>query len=86
MSKSLKYASEKAGLEPGSLVHVGDVFHPQTRMTVIDYGKDHYRESQQSNLEESLKHRDSDSITWVIIEGLGDANIVEAIGEQNDAT
>jgi magnesium transporter len=81
MSKSLKYASEKAGLEPGSLVHVGDVFHPQTRMTVIDYGKDHYRESQQSNLEESLKHRDSDSITWVIIEGLGDANIVEAIGE-----
>ena len=35
MSKSLKYASEKAGLEPGSLVHVGDVFHPQTEKLLV---------------------------------------------------
>jgi magnesium transporter len=81
MSKSLKYASEKAGLEPGSLVHVGDVFHPQTRMTVIDYGKDHYEEHQLSGLDDIRKSRNSNSITWVIIEGLADAEIVESIGE-----
>jgi len=39
MSESLSYASEKSGLPPGSLVHVGEVHKHEHKITVIDYDK-----------------------------------------------
>ncbi len=36
MSESLSYASEKSGLPPGSLVHVGEVHKHEHKITVID--------------------------------------------------
>ncbi len=81
MSTSLKYPSEKQGLDPGSLVHVGDVHYPVTRITLVDYSRDHYESHTVSSLEEILEYRNRESITWVIIEGLADASIIESIGK-----
>jgi magnesium transporter len=50
-------------------------------MTVIDYSADHYEERPISSLLEVLDLRSRDSITWVIIEGLADAKVIESIGE-----
>jgi len=81
MSTSLKYPSEKQGLDPGSLVHVGDVHHSVTRITLVDYSKDHYESHNVSSVEEILEYRNRESITWAIIEGLADASIIESIGK-----
>lgn len=81
MSKSLKNSSEKKGLDPGLLVHVGAVHQAVTRMTVVDYSKDHYDEKSVASLEEILDYRNKESITWVIIEGLADGTIIESIGK-----
>jgi len=81
ISKNRKRSSHKSGLAPGSLIHIGDIHHPDTRLTLIDYSEDHYERRSLSSIDEALSYRDRDSITWVTIEGLADASIVESIGE-----
>lgn len=80
MIDSLTKSSEKSGLPPGSLVHVGDVLENETRMSVIDYGKEHIEEQQIQSLDEIFKYKDSNTVTWVIIEGLTNVDIIERIG------
>jgi magnesium transporter len=84
MSSSLKYASDKKGLGPGSLIHVGDVHGPDTSMTLINYSKKHYNKHKVSTLEEILQHQTSGSVTWIIVEGLADTGVIEAIGDHFD--
>ncbi|MEZ5570864.1 MAG: magnesium/cobalt transporter CorA [Halioglobus sp.] len=84
MQQSLKYASDKIGLGPGSLIHVGDVMQSETRITLIDYNDDHFTQYTVNSLEDILQYRETDSITWVIVEGLADANIIGSIGNYFD--
>jgi magnesium transporter len=78
--ESLRKISEKAGLPPGSLVHVGDVVETVTRMSVIDYSKENIEEQQIQSIDEILKYKESNTVTWVIIEGLANVDIIESIG------
>ncbi len=75
------YASDKTGLPPGSLVHVGNVLTEETRISVVDYSKDVATETQISSIDELLSYRQSDTVTWVIVEGLSNVGVVEQIGE-----
>ncbi|MEZ5503447.1 MAG: magnesium/cobalt transporter CorA [Halioglobus sp.] len=84
MSVSLKYASEKSGLGPGSLVHVGDVHEAGSRITLVDYSADHCQKHAAASLEDILSYRDTASVTWVIVEGLSDLSIIESIGANFD--
>ena len=81
MTKSGTRSSHKSGLAPGSLIHIGDIHHPDTQLTLIDYSEDHCEQRSLLSIDDALKYRDQDSITWVTIEGLADASIVESIGE-----
>ena len=80
MTESLRNISEKSGLPPGSLVHVGDVREAESRITLIDYSKEDIVELTIQSVDEILKYKDSDTVTWVIIEGLANVEIVEKIG------
>ena len=81
MPKARKNASYKSGLAPGSLIHIGDIHHDSTQITLVDYSEEHCEKRLLSSIDEALQYRDQDSITWVTIEGLADASIVESIGE-----
>ncbi len=80
MTESLNKPSDKLGMGPGSLIHVGDVIESDTRITIIDYDKETVNEQQIDSIDEILNYKDSDSVTWVIIEGLSKVDIVEGIG------
>jgi magnesium transporter len=80
MTESSSNISGKVGLPPGSLVHVGDILETATRITMIDYSKDVLVEHQIQSIDEILEYKDSDTVTWVIIEGLSNVEIVEQIG------
>ncbi len=80
MSESLHRTSEKTGLIPGSLIHVGEVLDTQSRISLVDYSKEHVKEEQVESIEDVLKYKDVQSITWVIVEGLAEVHIVEKIG------
>ena len=73
--------SQKLGLPPGSLIHIGEIHHTQTKMTIVDYNQESMEVTQIGSLEEMLKYSESDTITWVIIEGLTNIEIVQRIGE-----
>ena len=81
MTESLSTAAEKSGLPPGSLVHVGNIQETVTRISVIDYSEDNIEEKQIQSVDQILKYKASDSVTWVVIEGLKNVEIVERIGK-----
>ncbi len=81
MSNSLSSASEKSGLPPGFLVHVGKVHPHENTITVVNYNKTSLEKSTVNSIEEVLTYRNTDSITWVMIEGLKDIATIDAIGK-----
>src|SRR2546422_2876781 len=70
----------KAGLAPGSLVHVGAPRGEATRLQVIDYGPDRYQERTAMPVQECLPLRDTPSVTWINVDGLGDVDVIEKLG------
>ncbi|MFT6986658.1 MAG: magnesium transporter [Psychromonas sp.] len=80
MTESINAVSKKSGLPPGSLIHVGSVLETVTRMTVIDYSEDNVKEKEIQSVDEFLKYKNRDTMTWVIIEGLTNVSIIEQIG------
>ena len=49
-------------------------------MSVIDYSKENIEEQEIESVDDILKYKDSNTVTWVIIEGLTNVTIVERIG------
>lgn len=84
MNKSLNKPSEKSGMGPGTLVHVGEVPQSATRMTVVNYATDNFEQVEFESIDEILKFKDSETITWVTIEGLTNIDVIEELGEKFD--
>lgn len=84
MAESLSLASKKSGLPPGSLVHVGEVHAHDNIITVIDYSKSAINRHTIESIEELLPFKETDTITWVIIEGLTDISTIDTIGQYFD--
>lgn len=81
MSDSLSNISDKSGMSPGSLVHIGDVLELKPTIYITDYSKDHIEERYISSIDEILPLKNTNSITWVNIEGLKDIKLIESIGQ-----
>jgi magnesium transporter len=84
MTESASSISSKAGLPPGTLIHVGEVLAAKTRITVIDYSRERTTEQVVLTLEEISRYRDTESVTWLNVEGLIDVPMIEAIGREFD--
>lgn len=80
MSESFSFASDKSGLPPGTLVHVGEVHPHEHIISVLHYNETTLKKHPINSIEELLPYKASDAITWVIIDGLKDISIIEAIG------
>ncbi len=80
MTESLSTPSGKSGLPPGALIHVGDVLETVTSISIIGYSKEHFAEQKIQSIDEILKYKESDGVTWVIVEGLTNVDIIERIG------
>ncbi len=81
MNEPLTGRAAKSGFPPGSLVHVGDVHNPETRLTVLDYNGQGVQESAPISVDQLSTLPAGDGIQWVIVEGLADTQVVEKIGE-----
>jgi len=80
MIESLSYASEKAGMEPGSLVHVGDVHDHVSSITVINYNAARLEKRTLASVDEIPPYDTPETVTWVIVNGLENVAVIEAIG------
>ncbi|MCX7067253.1 MAG: magnesium/cobalt transporter CorA [Methylococcales bacterium] len=84
MSESLSSASKKSGLAPGTLVHVGEVHEHEHSIMMMNYNSTKLEKHTINSIEELLPYKTTDSVTWVIIDGLKDIAIADAIGQHFD--
>lgn len=74
--------STKAGLPPGSLVHIGRVYRHTTSVSVFTYNDETYKERFCNTLDDCLAYRNSDSVTWINVDGIQDLSLLELLGER----
>jgi magnesium transporter len=78
-----KYSSRKArkaGLPPGTLVHVGDKKIETVKITVIDYDESTFESKEIAKVEECYPFKDKPTVTWINVDGIHDVDIIEKIG------
>jgi magnesium transporter len=87
MSKSkrrrrMKKIAMKAGLAPGTLVHIGEARTDKVKMEVIDYSEASFEQKAIERVEECFPFKARPTITWVNIDGVHDIGIIEKIGKE----
>lgn len=82
MAASFTQPSAKAGLPPGTLVHVGAKPATAGHVTLMRYNSATCVEQPLANLAEALAHRGTGELLWVQCEGMDIVDMVEAIGAE----
>ncbi|MEK6764668.1 MAG: magnesium/cobalt transporter CorA [Planctomycetota bacterium] len=81
MRKFNKKRSKKAGLPPGTLVHIGKKRVEKSRITIIDYDQTNFQEKEVKSVEECFPFKDKSTVTWINIDGIHQIEIIEKIGK-----
>ena len=80
MVEKIKKRSVKTGLPPGSLIHIGEKRVKESRIHIMDYDENSVREKDGAILEECFPFKDTESVTWIDIEGLKDISLLDRLG------
>ena len=81
MPKLVKKKSEKAGLPPGTLVHIGKKRMEKVKITIIDYDEEHLQEKDAKSIKECFPYKDKPTVTWINVDGLHEIKVIEEIGK-----
>jgi magnesium transporter len=76
-----KKRSVKAGLPPGSLVHIGDTPADAVQITLLGYSQTEFREEHYRQVDECLPHLGHTGILWVNVEGVHDVEVIRRLGD-----
>jgi magnesium transporter len=78
----IRKRKHKIGISPGTLIAPEKADPKAVKITIIDYGPEHLKESVCEKLEETFPFAETPSITWINVEGLGDADVIKKLGEK----
>ncbi len=78
--KLLSKTSHKAGLPPGTVLHIGEKHAAPVRMQLVDYGPDHLEERKLNSSEECHPYRHSPSVSWINLDGVHRTELLEQMG------
>ena len=81
MLRLIKHISRKSGLSPGALVHIGDKKIEKVRIRFMDYDEGSFEEKDLERIEECFPYKDTQTVSWINIDGLHDVDIIAKIGE-----
>ena len=81
MPKLIKKRSKKAGLPPGTLVHIGEKKAEMPKITIMDYDEAQFEEKEVETIDECFLFKDKPTVTWINIDGLHQVEILEKLGE-----
>ncbi len=81
MPKLIKKRSKKAGLPPGTLIHIGEKKTEELKITVIDYDETNVQEREIKRIEECFLLKDKRMVTWINLDGLHQIEVLEKLGE-----
>jgi magnesium transporter len=80
MSTRSKKRSKKAGLPPGTLIHIGDKLTEETRITRLEYDEYQVLETKISQLSQLALPEKQQTISWIQMVGLHDIPALEELG------
>jgi len=80
-NRRIKRHSRKAGLPPGTLVHIGEKKTEHVRITLIDYNEENVQEGVVEKVEECFPFKEMPTVTWINIDGLHSIETIEKIGK-----
>jgi magnesium transporter len=80
MARLIKKTSKKAGLSPGSMVHIGEKKIDEIKITLMNYDQEQLLEKELPTIEASFPYRDTLPVTWINVDGLHEMNVVEKMG------
>ncbi len=83
MAKLTKKRSKKAGLPPGTLIHIGEKKTEKVKITIIEYDEMHFREQEAKTIEECFPFKDKNrpTVAWINIDGIHQSEILGKLGE-----
>jgi magnesium transporter len=82
MVKVSQRRSRKAGLPPGSLVHIGDKKSERTKITIIDYDGETFQEKEAKSIEECCALKDTPTVSWINVDGVHDSRLISDLGSR----
>ncbi|MBT8507426.1 magnesium transporter [Methanomicrobiaceae archaeon CYW5] len=72
--------SMKAGLPPGTLIHIGEMRTEDTDISIIQYDESEFQEFASVGADEVAGFPDDKAVTWINITGLARTDIIEKVG------
>jgi magnesium transporter len=81
MQRILKTFSQKAGLPPGSLVHVGDAQAGEVKIKGFRYTETEFEEFAVPDNEALLRLKEKEGVIWLQVDGVHQPEKISAIGE-----
>jgi magnesium transporter len=81
MLRLLKRTSAKAGLPPGTLLHVGEEKSHNVSLSVIDYDSGRVDEKARASIDDCVALKERPSVTWINVNGIHDVPVMEGIGK-----
>ncbi|MFP4846135.1 magnesium/cobalt transporter CorA [Winogradskyella sp. PE311] len=82
--KRTKDAQKHVGQVPGTLIYTGKKSDKDFQVECFDYTKAKIEESVLLNIEDAINYKDTDSVTWINVDGLKHTGQIENIGKQYD--
>ena len=83
-SRLIKRTSRKAGLAPGTLVHIGDVRTEKVTLQFSHFDDDHHEEMNPDSVDACLPFLKKKGVSWLNINGVHDIELIESIGQHFD--
>lgn len=80
MARLIKKRSKKAGLPPGTLVHIGEKVTEKTRISVVEYDGRGFEEKELKDLETRYLFPQEPAVTWVNVVGIQQVEVLEKLG------
>ena len=79
--KHIRKSSQKAGLAPGTMVHVGEKKAERTKIHFFKYSAETVEENEIEKIEDVFHLMDAPGITWINIDGLHEIEAIDRIGK-----
>jgi magnesium transporter len=81
MPKLMKKRSKKAGLPPGTLIHIGEKKTEEIKITIMDYDETQFQEKEAKTFEECFPYKGRPTVTWINVDGIHQVQTLEKLGE-----
>jgi magnesium transporter len=82
MPRFIKRRSKKAGLPPGTLVHIGEEKTEHVRVRLIDYDGKQFQEKDLETIEECFPVMGEPTVSWINVDGVHNVEMVGRLGKQ----